>query len=111
MGCHNHSDFVGRTHTQQLQRLEFQHLFAAEADPRKQQFILRNHRPMHLFRDCLDLSRAEAYSLTVDVLATIAAVEFFFAGFSCKTVSMYNAHTDVVGNAVMGLLRGKQVIR
>ena len=74
--------------------LTTRHIFSAELEPFKQQFIaqLQWGAPLYLFRDLFDLSRQSATCLLSGCLVQplTLGVQLFMAGFSCKSASFLN---------------------
>ena len=80
----------------------FHHIFAAEIDPRKRQFILQTCRPLpaYLFGDIFDLSRSSGHCYVHNhevPMATVHGIHrlmCLLAGFSCTTVSGVRADKE-----------------
>ena len=68
----------------------FEHVYAAESEPTKREWISQKTVPLFLFSDIFDLTRVSAYCDLAgkDVkVVEVGDIDQFIAGFSCKNVS------------------------
>lgn len=80
--------------------MTFDHIYGAEWEHKKREWILNEARPRFLFKDIFDVTRRRAFDYAsqeyVDPKTACheQPTDIFIAGFSCKTVSALSNDTD-----------------
>jgi len=93
-------------------KLSFEHVFSAESDPYKQEFLKANFPDCPLiFQDVCQLGRQRAYdSLSRAPQPVPGELDVLVAGFSCKDLSMMNSYRKTLaemgqsGSTLRGVL-------
>lgn len=83
-------------------KIDIEHTFSCEFDPKKQQWIKDNFPSLELlFGDITELQTGKATNYKTNKVVDVPPVDIVVAGFVCKSVSLENNEREKYSNCIM----------